>query len=446
MAVVYEGIVVTTPIGRTSRTTRWARAAHLRQFLHRLRRSVRQGRCRGGLCFTLGELSWPARGGRRRPGIPALGVAPTACTRPISPASGRSSSRSAPARARFARILLRAPLSQRAPEAATCASRSPKGGDLSRKLRYRAPLVEGSVVWERLTGEPENQDVAISALFIGDDAKASVYALAEIDCSSGPGKPTVLRSTSRSRWSISSRLRTGHRCGADHDEAEADRRVRVVLADARESPSPGRARGVAGARARAWARAIDPKDPELYIAGFEGEPSSAQASQPITLIHIRGGKAEVSRPGECEVLPIAFERRPWTAPAGAPALVVATERPTRFVAQQRMAGPATLVQEAPRAREALAPATKSTAAGCSAPLGRPWSSMPISACFTGHSEKPEIDGRTRYVADAARVLDEARYLVFEGAAEGEGFLLLADREGNRLLEPTPRGAELHRGA
>ena len=37
-----------------------------------------------------------------------------------------------------------------------------------------------------------------------------------------------------------------------------------------------------------------------------------------------------------------------------------------------------------------------------------------------------IDGRTRYVADAARVPADARYLVFEGAAEGEGFSLLAD--------------------
>jgi len=55
-------------------------------------------------------------------------------------------------------------------------------------------------------------------------------------------------------------------------------------------------------------------------------------------------------------------------------------------------------------------------------------------------------GRTRFVADATTVPAKARYLVFEGAAEGEGFSLLAGAEGNRLLEPTPRGAEFHREA
>ena len=86
-----------------------------------------------------------------------------------------------------------------------------------------------------MTGEPEDQDVAISALFIADDAKASVYALAEdrllVWTREANGIALNVQEHVVDLVPIQGR---GIDAALIIEEAEADRRVRAVLADARE--------------------------------------------------------------------------------------------------------------------------------------------------------------------------------------------------------------------
>ncbi|MFL5231406.1 MAG: hypothetical protein ACJ8DM_00575 [Microvirga sp.] len=452
MAVAYEGIAVTTPIVTNKPYHPFGREPRIfDSFYIGCGEAFGKAGAEVSLCFTLGGAQLgPLAAVGDGPEFQLFGVGSDGLLYQADFTAERPQLKPVPhPRGRDSRVsfLPRAPVAARLGGGNVRVAVADKGAIYLASFRYRAPLVEGSVVWERLTGEPENQDVAISALFIGDDAKASVYALAEnrllVWTREANGIALNVQKQVVDLVPIQGR---GIDAALIIDEAEADRRVRVVLADAREVAVATVAPEALPALERAaWAQTIDPKDPELYIAGFEGEPSSAQASQPITLVHIRGGKAEVSRPGECEVLPIAFEPPPLDEPGWSPTLVVATERPTRFVAQQRMAGPATVF------RKLLEPA--SIGAGDEKHRRRMFGAF--GKTVIQHADlgllyrtfrEARIDGRTRYVADAARVPAEARYLVFEGAAEGEGFLLLADREGNRLLEPTPRGAELHREA
>ena len=184
MAVVYEGIAVTTPIGTNKPYHPFGREPRIfDSFYIGCAEAFGKAGAEVSLCFTLGgAAARPARGGRRRPGTPALR---RRLRRPAVPGRFHRRAAAAQAGAAPARAKLRVSFLPRAPVAARVAGGNvrvavaDKGGVYLASFRYRAPLVEGSVVWERLPGEPENQDVAISALFIGDDAKASVYALAE---------------------------------------------------------------------------------------------------------------------------------------------------------------------------------------------------------------------------------------------------------------------------
>ena len=346
--------------------------------------------------------------------------------------SGRSSRR---CRTRAGEIRaypsFREPLSQRAPEAATCASRSPTRAESHlASFRYRAPLVEGSVVWERLTGEPEDQDVAISALFIADDAKASVYALAEESTARlDPGSQRYCPQRPGACGRSCPDSRTGHRCGADHrggrGRSARSRRPRRCEGSRRRH---GRASGVAGARARSLgARRSIPRTLSSTSPGSRVNPRRRRLRNPSRSFVSGAGRQRSAARANATSCRSRSSRRPLDEPGWSPDAGRRDGAPDAICRAAAHGRPGDRVQEAPRAREASAPATKSTAAGCSAPSGRPWSSMPISACFTGPSGKPGSTAGRDTSPTLRRVLAEARYLVFEGAAGGEGFSLLAGR-------------------
>ena len=137
----------------------------------------------------------------------------------------------------------------------------------------------------------------------------------------------------------------------------------------------------------------------LYIAGFEGEPSSAQASQPITLVRIRGGKAEVSRPGECDVLPIAFEPPSLDEPGWSPDAGRGDGAPDAICRAAAHGRPGDGVQEAPEPASIGAGDEKHRRRMFGA-FGKTVVQHADLGLLYRTFREARIDGRTRYVADA----------------------------------------------
>ena len=184
MAVDYEGIAVTTPIVTNKPYHPFGREPRIfDSFYIGCAEAFGKAGAEVSLCFTLGGAQLgPLAVVGDGPELQLLGVGSDGLLYQADFTGERPQLKAVPhPRGRDSRVsfLPRAPVAARAGGGNVRVAVADKGGVYLASFRYRAPLVEGSVVWERLTGEPEDQDVAISALFIADDAKASVYALAE---------------------------------------------------------------------------------------------------------------------------------------------------------------------------------------------------------------------------------------------------------------------------
>ena len=184
MEVVYEAIAVTTPIVTNKPYHPFGREPRIfDSFYIGCAEAFGKAGAEVSLCFTLGGAQLgPLAAVGDGPGFQLFGVGSDGLLYQADFTGERPQLKPVPhPRGRDSRVsfLPRAPVAARVAGGNVRVAVADKGGVYLASFRYRAPLVEGSVGWERLTGEPEDQDVAISALFIANDAKASVYALAE---------------------------------------------------------------------------------------------------------------------------------------------------------------------------------------------------------------------------------------------------------------------------